>query len=235
MRGGDARRGRRAGDRQDARRRGRGAGAATRARLAAFDEAAYQRLARFTDTVAQAGCGGIVHAREAVLGGLSPKENREVPPLRPEVAERLKRDFPSLEIVLNGGLRTAARVEAALRWSDGVMLGRGLSSPRGAGRAAAALRARRLYRPLDARRVLERMAGAPKQMRGGEPLGAITRHMLGLRSGMPGARAFRRLLSEGARRAVDPELCGSPVAGWWRAARPHSVAGAGAYNHADRD
>jgi tRNA-dihydrouridine synthase A len=186
-----------------------GAGAATRARLAQFDEGSYQRLAAFTAAVAAAGCEVfIVHAREAVLGGLSPKENREVPPLRPQVAERLKRDFPQLGIVLNGGLRTTAQVEAALRWSDGVMLGReAYHRPAVLGELQQRY-GRRDYQPLDAAAMLERMAGyAEAEMRRGEPLAAITRHMLGLRTGLPGARAFRRLLSEGARRAdAGPEL-----------------------------
>ena len=186
-----------------------GSGAATRARLAQFDEASYQRLAAFTAAVAAAGCEVfIVHAREAVLGGLSPKENREVPPLRPEVAERLKRDFPRLGIVLNGGLRTPAQVEAALRWSDGVMLGReAYHRPAVLGELQRRY-GRANHRPLDAAAMLERMAAyAEAEMRRGEPLGVITRHMLGLRTGMPGARAFRRLLSEGSRRAdAGPEL-----------------------------
>ncbi|MFO1399999.1 MAG: tRNA dihydrouridine(20/20a) synthase DusA [Steroidobacteraceae bacterium] len=186
-----------------------GAGAATRARLQAFGEDAYRQLAAFTAAVAQAGCTVfIVHAREAVLGGLSPKENREVPPLRPEVAARLKRDFPGLTFVLNGGLRTLAQVEAALSWCDGVMLGReAYHRP-----AVLAELQRRFgrpgFQPLDAGAMLERMARyAEAEMRLGESLGAITRHMLGLRAGLPGARAFRRLLSEGARRAdAGPEL-----------------------------
>jgi len=95
------------------------------AEVAGFTEQDYTRLRDFTATVAQAGCEHFnVHARKAVLGGLSPRENREVPPLRFEVVQRLKREFPRLWIGVNGGLRTAAHSEAALLWADGVMLGR---------------------------------------------------------------------------------------------------------------
>ena len=186
-----------------------GDGAGARVRLAAFDERAYQRLVDFTTAVVQAGCDTvIVHAREAVLGGLSPKENREVPPLRPEVARRLKRDFPDLRLVLNGGLRTLAQVEAALQWCDGVMLGREAYHRPSVLAELQQRFGRPDYRPLDANAMLERMARyAEIEMSRGEPLAAITRHMLGLRAGLPGARAFRRLLSEGARRAdAGPEL-----------------------------
>jgi tRNA-dihydrouridine synthase A len=184
-------------------------GGATRERLARFDEQDYQRLAAFTTAVAAAGCGVfIVHARAAVLGGLSPKENREVPPLRPEVARRLKAEFPHLVIVLNGGVRTLAQAEAALEWCDGVMLGReAYHRP-----AVLAELQRRfgatLARPLTEAEMLERMACyAEVEMRRGEPLSLITRHMLGLYAGRPGAREFRRLLSEGARPpGATPEL-----------------------------
>jgi tRNA-dihydrouridine synthase A len=181
-----------------------GAGAA-RTRLARYDEPSYQRLAQFTATVADAGCAVfIVHAREAVLGGLSPKDNREVPPLRPDVVQRLKGEFPQLTLVLNGGVRTLAQAEAALAWCEGVMLGReAYHRPAVLGELQQRF-GRPGYRALDEAAMLERMASyAEAQMRRGEPLAAITRHMLGLRAGLPGAREFRRRLSEGAR------LCGA--------------------------
>jgi len=174
---------------------------ATRERVARFDERDYQRLAAFTAEVMAAGCGVfIVHARAAVLGGLSPKENREVPPLRPEVVRRLKGQFHELDIVLNGGVRTLAQAEAALDWCDGVMLGREAYH-----RPAVLGELQRRFgttdsRPLTETQMLERMARyAEAEMRRGEPLSVITRHMLGLYAGRPGAREFRRLLSEGAR------------------------------------
>ncbi|MCC7464266.1 MAG: tRNA dihydrouridine(20/20a) synthase DusA [Gammaproteobacteria bacterium] len=180
-----------------------GADPGMQARLAMFDASAYQRLTDFTAALVQAGCEVvIVHAREAVLGGLSPKENRDVPPLRPEVVQRLRRDFPQLTLVLNGGLRTLPQVAAALGWCDGVMLGREAYHRPSLLAELQQRFGRSGYQPLDAGAMLERMACyAEIELRRGEPLSAITRHMLGLRSGQPGARAFRRLLSEGARRS----------------------------------
>src|SRR3954469_2561320 len=79
----------------------------------------------FVGTVAEAGCRTfIVHARNAVLKGLSPKENREVPPLKYEFAYQLKRDFPDFEIIINGGIKTEAEIDEHLKHLDGVMLGR---------------------------------------------------------------------------------------------------------------
>jgi tRNA-dihydrouridine synthase A len=174
---------------------------AARERVQRFDEAAYQRLAGFTAEVAAAGCTVfIVHAREAVLGGLSPKENREVPPLRPEVVQRLKLQFPRLEIVLNGGIRSCEQAEAALAWCDGVMLGReAYHRP-----AVLAELQQQLGTsagpPLTEAQMLVRMARyAEAEVASGERFAAITRHMLGLYAGRPGARRYRRLLSEGAR------------------------------------
>src|SRR5579862_7730382 len=90
-----------------------------------FDEGDFEALCGFVAAVQTAGCeAAIVHARAAVLGGLSPKDNREVPPLRYEVVRRLKHTFPGLPVVVNGGLREARTVLAALAWCDGVMLGR---------------------------------------------------------------------------------------------------------------
>src|SRR5258707_2459856 len=96
-----------------------------RQRLDHFEAADYARLVAFTAAASAAGCTQfIVHARQAVLGGLSPKENREVPPLRPAIVRQLVGDFPGLKFVLNGGLRTVGEVTEALSWSAGVMLGR---------------------------------------------------------------------------------------------------------------
>ena len=84
-----------------------------------------KRLLDFVSSVRAAGCEvAIVHARKAVLGGLSPKENREVPPLRYDVVRRLKQACPALPVIVNGGLRDARAVLEALSWCDGVMLGR---------------------------------------------------------------------------------------------------------------
>jgi tRNA-dihydrouridine synthase A len=169
--------------------------------VARFDEQDYVRLREFTAIVAQAGCEHfIVHARKAVLGGLSPRENREIPPLRYEVVQWLKREFPQLWIGVNGGLRTAAQSEAALLWCDGVMLGREVYHRP----AVLAELHRHVFNDgwvqPDAISMLERMAGyAEREVAAGERVASITRHMLGLCAGRPGARHFRQRLSEGAR------------------------------------
>jgi tRNA-dihydrouridine synthase A len=171
------------------------------AQLARFDEEDYERLCDFTATVAEAGCHHfIVHARKAVLGGLSPRENREVPPLRFEVVRQLKHEFPLLWISVNGGLRTAAQSEEALLWSDGVMLGReAYHRP-----AVLAQLHEQIFNDgwhcPDLETLIERMAEyAEREVAAGERLPAITRHMLGMCAGRPGARRFRQRLSEGSR------------------------------------
>jgi tRNA-dihydrouridine synthase A len=169
--------------------------------LSSFEEADYERLRAFTAAVAQAGCRRfIVHARKAALGGLSPRENREVPPLRFDVVQRLRLEFPTLWFAVNGGLRTAAQSEAALRWCDGVMLGReAYHRPAVLSELHAHVFADGWVTP-DAERLLERMAAyAEREVAAGEHPASITRHMLGLYAGQPGARRFRQRLSEGAR------------------------------------
>ncbi len=169
--------------------------------LARFDDDDYQRLRHFTACVAQAGCGHfIVHARKAVLGGLSPRENREVPPLRYEVVQRLKQQHPQLSIAVNGGLRTASQSQAALRWCDGVMLGREVyHRPALLGELHQHVFNDGWRAPAPPN-VLERMAAyAEREVAAGERASSITRHMLGLCAGQPGARRYRQCLSEGAR------------------------------------
>ncbi len=179
--------------------------------LSRFDDADFEALRGFVSQVRDAGCAAaIVHARKAVLGGLSPKDNREVPPLRYDVVRRLKRDFADLPMIVNGGFRTAPSIVEALTWCDGVMLGREayhrpfvLSELRRLLGGAASR-----FEPPSREALLERMARyAQRQLAQGDRLSAITRHMLGLYAGEPGARDYRRLLSEGARAAgAGPEL-----------------------------
>ena len=178
-----------------------GGGQPLRARLAEFSEPDYAQLVAFTTAVSAAGCRTfIVHARQAVLGGLSPKENREVPPLRPEVVRRLAAQFPELELILNGGVRTAAQATEALGWCAGVMLGReAYHRPQVIGELHRQIFADGWESPGE-EALLERMARyAERELAAGAPLAAITRHMLGLNAGQPGARAYRQLLSAGAR------------------------------------
>ena len=155
-------------------------------------------LSRFVETVAGAGCRiFIVHARKAWLQGLSPKENRDVPPLDYGRVYRLKAAFPELTIVINGGIATLEEALVHLEAVDGVMLGRAAYKT-----PAILADVDRLFHgvdtpPLDAAAVLERMlAYAARELERGTRLSCITRHMTGLINGKPGARAFRRLLTE---------------------------------------
>lgn len=168
----------------------------------------YAFVRDFVGSAFEAGCRVfLVHARNAWLHGLSPRENRELPPLRYEVVERLKGDFPDATIVLNGGLRTAAQVAGALATLDGVMLGRvayqqpyvlaGMEQDL-FGSSLAADGPASLVEPLS--RYLQQAAA-----RGAAPWSVI-RHTLGLFHGCAGARAWRRRLSDPhfvARHGVD--------------------------------
>jgi tRNA-dihydrouridine synthase A len=140
----------------------------------------------FVGTVADAGCRTfIVHARNAVLKGLSPKENREIPPLKYPYVYQLKRDFPQLEIVINGGITTPAQIASHLARVNGVMLGR-----------AAYHDPWLLADPGKTRAEVVSALVAYARRHRDVPLRAIARHMLGLYHGRPHARLWRRLLSD---------------------------------------
>jgi len=158
----------------------------------------YAFVRDFVGTIADAGCTVFaVHARNAILKGLSPKENREIPPLKYDYAYRLKRDFPDLEILINGGIKTLDEIETHLQHVDGVMLGReAYHNP-----YLLAAVDRRFYAadtPIPERAAIEdgMRAYAERELARGTFLGAITRHMLGLHHGEPGARGWRRTLSD---------------------------------------
>jgi tRNA-dihydrouridine synthase A len=159
----------------------------------------FEFLARFVSTVAEAGCETfIIHARKAWLSGLSPKENREIPPLRYDVAARVKREFPHLSIHLNGGLTSLAAIEEALGWADGVMIGReAYQNPFFLGEVAQRFLGQ-AGMPTRAHIVEAMLPYIERETASGVPLKSITRHMLGLFQGLPGARAWRRHLSEEA-------------------------------------
>ena len=167
-------------------------------RIGIDDQDAEESLDRFVESVAQAGCRTfIVHARKAWLKGLSPKENRDVPPLDYRRGHRLKARLPELEIVLNGGIESLAAAEAHLPYVDGVMLGR-------AAYADPYLLAevdRTLFgsneTPPSRLDVLDAfMPYVETELANGARLNQMTRHMLGLFHGQPRARAFRRYLAE---------------------------------------
>ncbi len=158
----------------------------------------YDNLLNFVETVADAGCATfIVHARIAVLGGLSPKQNREIPPLQYPLVERLKEERPDLEILLNGGLRTLDFVIDALTKVDGVMIGReAYQNPYFLAAMEAALYGETAP---DRQGVIEAYVEyAAAAVAGGTPLHQVSRHVLGLFQGQPGARAFRRHISQNA-------------------------------------
>ena len=170
-------------------------------RLGVDEQDEYEDLERFVEIVRATGCNVfIVHARKAWLEGLSPKENRDVPPLNYARVYRLKRDFPALTIILNGGVATVADVHEHLQHVDGVMLGRAAYHE--------PYRLAEIEHEIFGTALPDRDAvlAALKpyveaHLARGDRLQHITRHILGLYQGLPGARAFRRLLSERAHRA----------------------------------
>ncbi len=176
----------------------------------------YDFVRDFVGTIADAGCSTfIVHARNAILKGLSPKENREIPPLRYAIVHQLKKDFPQLEIIVNGGIRTLEEIDEQLQHVDGVMIGReAYHNPW----LMAAFDARYYDDPHSAptrEQVLDAMQPYIRDQlaRHGErglKLNSITRHMLGLAHGLPGARRFRQMLSDSnLLRSQDPGLIAS--------------------------
>jgi tRNA-dihydrouridine synthase A len=170
-----------------------------------FDEEDFGALLDFCRKVVAAGAAAlVVHARKAVLGGLSPHENRNVPPLRYEPVPRLRVALPGVPIIVNGGLRGSVEVIEALRDSDGVMIGReAYHRPWLLSDLQQALYPADTWTTPDAAAVLEAMARyASRECESGTPLSAITRHMLGLLAGRPGSRDYRHLMSLGARGGI---------------------------------
>jgi tRNA-dihydrouridine synthase A len=168
-------------------------------RIGIDDQDSFDFLRRFVDTLAGAGCRKfVVHARIALLDGLSPKQNRSVPPLNYERVYRLKRHYPDLDIVINGGFVSIEQVDDALRLVDGVMIGRqAYQQPFFLAELEQHLDA--AYQLPERREIVMKMiAYAESVVANGEPLARVTRHMLGLFAGQPGARAWRRYISEHA-------------------------------------
>ena len=168
----------------------------------------YEFVRDFVGTVAQAGCDVFtVHARNAWLKGLSPKDNREIPPLRYETVYRLKKDFPALEFIINGGITTSAQVTEHLQHVDGVMLGREAyhnpwwlsewdrqffddATQEGQTRESVELQ------------MVDYMCQQAERF--GIPWQTIARHMLGLRHGLPGARRWRQVWSDHKLKGLPP-------------------------------
>ncbi len=166
----------------------------------------YAELCDFVGQVSEAGCRSFtVHARIAILEGLSPKENREIPPLRYEVAAQLKQDFPELEIVLNGGIKTLEQCEAHLRVFDGVMLGReAYQNPYLLANVDQALFGSSAARVSRAEALRAMRPYIERHLAEGGAMHHITRHVLGLGQGFPGARRFRQLLSVDVHKTPAP-------------------------------
>ncbi len=187
-----------------------------KSRIGINEHDSYEFLRAFIEPLAAAGCRKfVVHARIAILDGLSPKENRSVPPLDPERVYRLKADLPDLEIVLNGGIETIEQVEDVLEHVDGVMIGR-----KAYHQPYFLAELEQHYHPgwqaPSRSEVVERMLPyIEREVAAGTPLNKITRHMLGLYAGQPGARAWRRHVSEHAHRdgAGSDVLVGAIPAG----------------------
>nr|MCH9671214.1 tRNA dihydrouridine(20/20a) synthase DusA [Gammaproteobacteria bacterium] len=177
-------------------------------RIGIDDRDSYEELCHFVKTVGDAGCElFIIHARKAWLSGLSPKENREIPPLCYDVVRKLKHDFPNNQFVLNGGIETLADAIKHLATFDGVMLGR------------AAYHNPYLLAEVDAKvfgqshevpsrdAVLEQYCEyAKRALADGVPLRLLAKHVLGLYHGTPGARVWRRMVSEGLQQRNDVGL-----------------------------
>ncbi len=171
-----------------------------KSRIGVDHQDSYEELVGFVGRVSDAGCKTfIVHARKAWLSGLSPKQNREVPPLNYDAVYRLKSDFPHLGIVINGGISCLGQSESLLQKVDGVMVGReAYHNP-----YLLAEVDRRIFNSLEPPKsrleIMELLLPYIQgELKNGTRLNSITRHILGLFHGEPGARAWRRHLSENA-------------------------------------
>ncbi len=168
-------------------------------RLGVDDHYSYEYMRDFVGLVAESGCSiFIMHARKAVLAGLSPKQNRDIPPLHHDWVYRLKEEMPGLEIVINGGIDSVESAQAQLEYVDGVMLGRAAyHTPWVLAQCQNALFDQQTVADRDV--IIEQMTGyIERQVSGGTAVKHISRHLLGLFKGIPGARAWRRYISENA-------------------------------------
>lgn len=166
-------------------------------RIGIDEQDSYEALAAFVSLVAGHGCNTfIVHARKAWLTGLSPKQNRDVPPLRYDIVHQLKQDFPSLTIILNGGVTTLDQTRQHLSRLDGVMIGRAAyHDPYMLAQADRQIFDAKSAAP-SRREIIEAyLPYAARELQRGARLAHLTRHLTGLYLGQPGARAWRRAVS----------------------------------------
>jgi tRNA-dihydrouridine synthase A len=171
-----------------------------KSRIGIDDQDSYLELAHFIATLADAGCKTfIIHARKAWLNGLSPKQNRDIPPLRYEMVYQIKQDFPDLELILNGGINTLDQGKAMLNFVDGVMLGREVyHRPFLLAKVDEVFFQNPSYDKSRTKIALQLIPYIQKQLKAGVRLNSITRHILGLFHGQPGAKCWRRHISENA-------------------------------------
>jgi len=171
-------------------------------RIGVDNEDSYELLHSFISLVAQAGCQVfIIHARKAWLHGLSPKQNREIPPLRYDMVHRVKRDFPHLTIIMNGGIKTVADMDNQLPHVDGIMIGReAYTNPY----LLTEIEERYFsILPRSREEIIHQLIPYVElQLKNNIKLSSITRHILGLFQAQKGGKAWRRYLSE---HANDPK------------------------------
>jgi len=169
-------------------------------RLGIDDFDSYEFLTDFISQVADAGCEiFILHARKAWLQGLSPKENRDIPPLDYQRVYQIKKDFPQLHIDINGGIQTLGQAQQHLAHIDGVMMGRAIYHDPYLLAQADRVLFDDQHAVLSRHEIIQAMLPYIEQrMSQGRPIKSITRHLLGIFQGQPGARAWRRHLSENA-------------------------------------
>lgn len=169
-------------------------------RIGVDDHDSYAELAAFIAEVAEAGCRVfIIHARKAWLQGLSPKQNRDIPPLQYDVVKQIKRDFPHLTIILNGGIKTLADINAHLPEVDGIMIGReAYTNPYFLAEIEEKILNNQQPAPMRVTIIEQFIPYIEQQIKQQIKLSNITRHILGLFQGQKGARMWRRCLSEQA-------------------------------------
>ncbi|KXO81737.1 tRNA-dihydrouridine synthase A [Acinetobacter venetianus] len=171
-------------------------------RIGIDDMQSYEEMLHFVDTVAATGCTHfIVHARIAILQGLSPKENREVPPLRYEDVYRLKQERPNLIIEINGGIKSFDETQQHLQHVDGVMIGR--EAYHNPYLLAELGQLWNLEAPNRFEIMQQMMPYIHQRVAEGAPLSIITRHILGLFQNLPGARKWRQALSGGNAKTIQ--------------------------------
>lgn len=180
-----------------------------KSRIGIDDQDSYAELFHFIDTIRSAGCRTfIIHARKAWLKGLSPKQNREIPPLRYEIVYQLKQDFPNLKIIINGGITEFEQIQHHLQFVDGVMIGReAYHNPYFLSAMDKLYIQSQESLPTRTEIVLKLIPYIDEQLKSGVRLHSITRHILGLFHGQAGARKWRQHLSTYApKRGAQTEI-----------------------------